>query len=141
MGTVQLKSDLREIVGKAKGFAGKLTTANDVVSFFSSDLLPWLESLVEEFSEVDEAVADLMDGAPDTLHEDTADTFASIITTGLVLAAELEKRAAGEPKVLEALSKFRALCEDGSRVLSEITVPDEDDDAEDEEPEDDKESK
>jgi hypothetical protein len=140
MSTVQLKSDLKEIVGKAKGFAGKLTTANDVVSFFSSDLLPWLESLVEEFGEVDEAVADLMDGAPDTLHEDTADTFASIITTGLVLATELEKRATGEPKVLEAISKFRELCEDGSNVLGEITVPDEDED-EDQESEDDKESK
>ncbi|HWN67417.1 MAG TPA: hypothetical protein VNM90_07235, partial [Haliangium sp.] len=65
--------------------------------------------------------------------------FASIITTGLVLATELEKRAAGEPKVLEAISKFRELCEDGSSVLGEITVPD-DDDA-DEEPEDEKESK
>ena len=56
-----------------------------------------------------------------------------------VLATELEKRAAGEPKVLEAISKFRELCEDGSSVLGEITVPD-DDDA-DEEPEDEKESK
>lgn len=128
MSTAQLKSDLKEIVGRAKGFAGKLTTANDVVSFFSSDLLPWLESLVEEFGEVDEAVADLMDGAPDTLHEDTADTFASIIATGLVLATELEKRTPGEPKLLEAIGKFRELCTEGSGLLEAITVPDESDD-------------
>jgi hypothetical protein len=80
---------------------------------------------------MDGNIEDLVMQAQDVLHEENAEVFAGIITSGIILAKELEELAAktGDSKRLQPLiNEWRELASQGSELLEDITIPDPDPD-------------
>ncbi len=136
MSIEQLREDLKQITGAAGGMAGDI----GVASFLQDNLLPWLESLTHEVSEMDGAIEDLVHESADVLHSENAAVFAGIIAGGLAIAAELTTRIGNDQRLLAVVRDFRQLAVQGREILEEIVIPDEDED-EDEEAEDGPETK
>lgn len=102
--------------------------------YMQSTVWPFLEALVDEVAEIDDAVAELVDQQEDYLQPETAGVFAAVVQSSLQLAAELKKRANGDQAVLRLVSNHEQICQQVSAILGEITmmpVDDEEDDDED----------
>ncbi len=137
MSIEQLQADLKAVIGRVP--TGPLTTAAEMGSFLKNDLLPFIESTVDEMAEMDDNIGDLVTSAEDVLHEENATVFAGIITGGLALVRELEDLAAktGDGQRLKPLIKeWRELAKQGGELLEDITMPDPDPDVDLEEPAD-----
>jgi hypothetical protein len=102
-------------------------------------LWPFLESLVENFEEVDDAVAELVDQSEDYLQQETAAVFAAAIESGLQLASELRARAGGDELLLKKIAQHEQLAKAALEVLTQATMlsPEDADEAEAEGEEDD----
>jgi hypothetical protein len=129
MSIEQLKEDLKAVVGALP--SGPLTTAAEMAAYMKNNLLPFVEAVVGELEEMDGNIEDLVMQAQDVLHEENAEVFAGIITSGIILAKELEELAAktGDSKRLQPLiNEWRELASQGSELLEDITIPDPDPD-------------
>lgn len=139
MSIEQLKTDwdlIKQSAAEKFGKSPALATANDLAQFLSGDLLPWMESFLEEVAEIDESVGTLVLKQDDVLHEESAEVFAGIIASGRVLiGTELRTRVGNDRRLLKAIEEWMGLAEDGEAILNDVTVPDPDDDGEDLEPE------
>lgn len=125
MSIEQLKEDLKAVIGRVP--TGPLTTAAEMGGYLKNDLLPFIESTVGEIEEMDGTIEDLVLHTEDVLHEESATVFVAIITGGMALVKELEDLAAktGDSQRLKPLIKeWRALAEQGSELLEDITMPD-----------------
>lgn len=130
MSIEQLKTDLKSISQQVAANPPDTTPA--VVTFLQDNLIPWLESFVDETQEMDESIADLVHQAVDVLHPESAAVFASIIAGGLALASELATRAGNDARLLKAIKEYRDLAKQGRVLLEELTlIDDTDGDAED----------
>lgn len=103
--------------------------------FMADNLIPWLDGLLTEIGEQDEAIEDLVNHSADVLHEESAEVFAGIIAGGRAIAAELKTRAPTDRRILKLCSEYLELCTEGQALLEDITYidpdPDADSDAED----------
>lgn len=124
MSIAQLKQDLTQITEAA-------TASNlDPAAYMRDNLLPWMESLVNEVNEMDGAIEDLVHESADVLHEENGAVFAGIIAGGLALATELAQRAGNDPRLIKIIREYRDLAKQGSAILEEIVLPDDEDDEE-----------
>jgi ABC-type transporter Mla subunit MlaD len=130
MSVNQLKSDLARNIRSLSGTA-------DVTAHLRDTLWPWLESLLDEIGEIDEAVGELVDQAEDFLQPDTAAIFANVIQACAALAGELRKRAPGDQALAMSLAQADQIVQAAAAKLAEITgLSDGDEDDEDDEDED-----
>jgi hypothetical protein len=126
MSIEQLESDLKAVANAVP--TGPLTSAAELGSYIKNNLVPLIAATVEEVKEMDDTIGDLVTRSADVLHEDTAQVFGGLIFSGLVLLKELEQRAAGDRAILAQIKEWRALAEQGSAILDDITIPDDEDD-------------
>src|SRR5262249_20279594 len=105
---------------------GDLTTPGELVRHLKNTLWPFLETVVTEVEEQDEIIEDLVQGATDILHPETARVFGMVIVTGLALAKSLEEARPGDSAVKKAIEQFRGFCKTASDTLEEITIPEDD---------------
>jgi hypothetical protein len=130
-----LKDDLKAVISALP--SGPLTTAADMAGYLKNNLLPLIETVVNEMEEMDGSIEDLVVHGQDVIHEETAAVFMGLITSGMTMAKELEDLAAktGDSKRLQPLIKeWRELAEQGAELLEDITIPDPDADDPDETP-------
>lgn len=130
MSIEQLQADLEQVATACP--TGPLVSAPDVADFLRNNLIPFIAAHVGETSEMDEAIDNLVHQEPDILHEETAGVFASIITSGRVLADELYKRIGTDQRLRALIKEYRDLAAKGSEILDEITVMDPEDPEEEE---------
>jgi len=127
----QLKADLLAITSR-------LEHAQDIAGWIRDDLLPYLESQANEMAAMDEAIGDIFHQSEDVLHSESAAIFAAVITSGLVLAAELKTRIGNDRRLLRVIEEFGGLAKQAQELLGEITLVDEEEDDVDEEDDEDK---
>lgn len=129
MSIPSLQSDLKSNMAAL----AMATTTEELKIHLQHTLWPFLEALIDELNEIDEAVEEMVDEAPEVLHTESAEVFAALITSGSVLMTELKARAATDQRILRAIREWEQLARQGKEILEEITIPD----AEDGEDEDD----
>lgn len=115
-----------------------MASPEEIVNHLKNSLWPFLEALTEELGEVDDCVADMIEGADDILQPETAEVFSAIIAGGIACAAALRARITREsdPALSKVVDEFEKNLKDGEAILREIVIDtgeplgDEDDDAE-----------
>jgi hypothetical protein len=122
----ELRADLKQNMANA----AKLTSFSDVRDHFVDTLWPYLEAVLDVTDEIDDAVAELVDQQEDYLQPETAAIFAAVVQSGLQLAAELGRRAAGDAIVAQLISNHEQLCAQAVEVLGAVTMISADDDEE-----------
>lgn len=122
MSIEQLQDDLKQVIGAVP--SGPLVTAPEIAAYLKNNLLPLVESTVDELAEVDGSVGDLVTQAQDVLHEDSAQVFAGIIASGKVLISELRTRIGNDHRLLKAIKEWEELAKEGAQLLDDITIPD-----------------
>lgn len=124
-----LQGDLKEVqIGVKK--LGTTPTSLDIANFLRDTLVPFLENHVAESAGQEDMLADILEQADEILHSESAELFGAVITGGLFIAEELKKRIAGDIKLKKAIEEFEDNARNAASVLEEITIPDEDEDAE-----------
>lgn len=125
-----LKQDLKQIMASAPRptFAegDGSVTAERVAGFLANDLLPLIETLVDEVSEQDECIEAMVNQTEDILHEENAAVFSGIIVGAAALVAELRTRAGNDKRLLTMIREWQTLAAQGKTILEEITIADED---------------
>lgn len=109
-----------------------------------SEIWAFLETFVEETSEIDASLLELAENADDILQPETAQLFVVCLSGCRQVIAELRARigkskAAPDLKLLSQIADLDKHCIEGMRVIEEITIApeeEEDDDGSDEEGED-----
>lgn len=112
----QLREDLKRNAVEA----GKLDEPTSL--YMSTTLWPFLEALLDEVSEIDDAVAELVDQQEDYLQPETAGVFAALAQSSMQLAAELKKRAGGDARLLKLVSNHEQIYETAVALLGDITM-------------------
>ncbi len=134
MSIEQLKEDLNAVVSAVP--FGPLVTPQELGAYLKDNLVPFIASAVDELEEIDSSVEDLVHQSVDVLHEETAEVFAGIITSGVVMANELLSRAGNDQRIIALVREWKKVAAQGEEILTEITIPDplaDSDDLDDEE--------
>lgn len=130
----ELRADLKRNMDEAKHFA----SMGQPALHLHETLWPFLEALVEIIDEQDDAIRELVLREENYLQPDTAAIFAAVVQSSMQLAAELQKRAAGDQAIAQAIAVHQQYCAEAVEILGMITViPDEDEDDEEEDGDDD----
>ena len=117
MSLAELRADLARNVREAQGVAEPATRTH-----LEQTLWPFLEALIDQIEEIDDAVAELVDQQEDYLQPQTAAVFAAVVQAGLELAAELKARAGADPGIAQKIADHDQLCQAAIGVLGEITM-------------------
>lgn len=120
----ELKSDLAANLAEAQRL---IATGGSTGAHLAQTLWPFLEALVENIEEIDDAVAELVGQQEDYLQPETAAVFAAVIQSSLDLAQELRARALEDATIAGKIAQHDALCEQAIAVLADVTLIPEDD--------------
>lgn len=91
----------------------------------SRTLLPFLESMVDQLSEIDESILDLVEQTEDILQPETAGVFAIVIQGCLATISHLGKRlkkTAEDAALAKELARLKTACIQARELLVQITV-------------------
>ena len=113
----ELRADLARNMGDAQRVIDPAARAH-----LEQTLWPFLDALLDQVEEIDDAVAELVDQQEDYLQPQTAAVFAAVIQASLELAAELKARAGADPGIARKISDHDQLCQAAIGVLGEITM-------------------
>lgn len=113
----------------------ELAQASDLVKHLKNTLWPFLQTLVEEVTQIDQVVEDIVHEADDILQPETAEVFAALIVACRAMVTEFTPRVdrAKEPKIFQGLQILAQLCNKAESTLDEVTVPPEDEEDGDDE--------
>lgn len=136
-----LQGDLEALSAKIKALH-TTTTTGELVRLIKQEIWPFIESHVAETSEMDMAVAELVnEEVSDTLLPETSAIFAVIIAGGRGFAGKVRELAAKDAsgniidtELANALATYETACDQATAVLADITVeptPDDEDDEDD----------
>lgn len=117
-----LKSNLAEVSKIGDGA---------VARHLRDTLWPFLEAMLDDVEEMDDAVGELVQQQEDYLQAETATNFVALVQLGRQIAAELAKRASGEEDALRMCGAYEKLAIDAMGVLEQITVMPSDESASD----------
>lgn len=136
MSVETLREDLKSNIASLKDLTA-LSPLDDYAKHLKDTLWPFMESMLEQIEDLDGCVEDLLNHAEDILQPETGALFLTVVTGGLGLVGELKKRLGpgDDPKILAAIAEFEKNANEATAVLTEITIPvqDEDEDEDDEE--------
>lgn len=134
----ELREDLKRNLAEARA----IVTIDQLRDHLVNTLWPFMEAKLDVLDEIDDAVAEIVDQQEDYLQPETAAIFAAVIQSGLMIAAELKKKAPGDSTATKLIAQHEQLCNQAVEVLGAITmIPAEgEEDDEDEESEDDDET-
>lgn len=110
--------------------SAKTLTSDAVVEYLRDNLLPWIEGLLDDQEEQDEAIGDLAEEAQEVIHDDTATAIATVVAMGQAFYAELSKRSAIPPDLAEMMKAWPAAAEAVGEILESVTIPTEADEPE-----------
>lgn len=127
-----LRKDLNDNLEALRGMA--IPTADALKQHLVNSFWPFIESMVDEMDEIDEAVDDLVSGAPEILHSESAEVFSGIIVSGELLMTELSHRVGNDARILAMIKEWRGLARQGKSILEDIALPDPDPDPDDPDP-------
>lgn len=116
-----LKANVESLVAIAE------PTPAELKAHLQHSLWPFLEALVGEMDDIDEAVAELAEGAAEVLHTETGALFAGLIAQGRELMVELKQRIGDNMPLLRKIKAWEALAKQGEEALTDIVVPDDED--------------
>lgn len=128
-----LQDDLKEIIKRAAPGPERDESPTGAWSFMADNVLPWLETLIDEVGEMDAAIYAAVHGTEDVLHTESAQVFVGLIASGAVLIRELETRIGNDQRILGLIREYKTVSKEATALLQEITVPDDEDDQDDEE--------
>jgi hypothetical protein len=137
MSLEELREDLKRNLAEARS----IVTIEQMRDHLVNTLWPFMEAKLDVLDEIDDAVAEIVDQQEDYLQPETAAIFAAVIQSGLMIAAELKKKAPGDATATKLIAQHEQLCNQAVEVLGAITmIPTEDGEDDDEESEDDDEA-
>lgn len=110
--------------------SAKTLTSDAVVEYLRDNLLPWIEGLLDDQEEQDEAIGDLAEEAQEVIHDDTATAIATVVAMGQAFYTELSKRSAIPPELAEMMKAWPAAAEVVKEILDNVTIPTEVEDPE-----------
>lgn len=129
MSLEELRADLERNVREARQLEDAATRAH-----LEQTLWPFLEALIDQVEEIDDAVGELVEQQEDYLQPQTAAVFAAVVQAGLELAQELKARAGDDPQIVKKIADHDQLCQVAVEVLGQVTlVPAGDDEESDDE--------
>jgi hypothetical protein len=134
-----LKSDFTEVETAAE----RLRTATsfaDVAAFVNDMLVPFMKNHLDESVGMDDAICDLVENAEDILQPETAKVFVAAISGAKVIADELRGRltgSEGDQKLKLVIDEFDSNAKEAMGILEEITLPEDPDEAENDNEDDD----
>ena len=130
MSIQDLRSDLTANLASAARLSA-FSTTEEVVAHLKNTLWPFLENVVGEISDQEDVLDELYHQSEDVLQPETGKLLLSVIAGAVLLADDLERRAAGDAKTLAAINEWRALAQKAATTIEEISIPEdeEDDDA------------
>lgn len=131
MSIEDLESDLDANVAQLQSLSS-MSTVGDVVDHLKKTLWPFLENVVKvELKEMDGSISDVVNNAEDILQPETGRLFSTVVLGGIGLVGELEKRltkSAEDTKILSGIREWQKYAQEATEVLSEIVLPEEEDD-------------
>lgn len=142
MSVETLKADLKANLAELAQMSELTVSAADILKHLKGTLWPMLEAVVDETSEIDDCVADMIAGAEDILQPETAEVFAAIIAGAKVAAAAVRTNIPKEqnPQLHKIMDELEKNLVAGEEIMKEIVIDpgdDADDDDEDDEDDDD----
>lgn len=114
----ELRDDLKRNMAEAR----TLTSVEQVRDHLVNTLWPFIEANIDVIDEIDDAVAELVDQQEDYLQPETAAIFAAVVQSSMQLAAELHKRAGGDPLLGKLIANHEQLCAQAVEVLGAVTM-------------------
>jgi len=120
----ELQSDFAANSAQIKALDPTTSTTSDLVKLIKFTLWPFVQNMVMEMSEIDDAMQDVIDNAEDILQEETAGLFAGVMLGAAALIAELEKRLTlpADAKLVKSIRDWKAALVEANTVLAEITI-------------------
>lgn len=127
-----LRDDLKANMMALKDL-NALSSNEDIIKHLKNVLWPYMESMVDQIEDVDGCVEDLLNHAEDILQPETGALFLAVITGAVSLANELKARLTpADTKLAAAIAELEKNANEATAVLTEITIPVEDDEEDDE---------
>lgn len=131
MSIVQLQEDLLAVTNAIP--QGPLVSAADLSNYLKNNLVPLLSATVSELEEMDGAIGDIVNQTEDVLHQESAEVFMGIIASGLLLINELATRVGDDRRLLGAIKEWRKVAKKGEELINNITIPDDEDEVDEDE--------
>lgn len=119
-----LRADLKSNTAELAAMDPMTTTTSDLLKHLKGTLWPFLESVTDEMSDIDECVGDMVADAEDILQPETAAVFVAITAGGATIAAALKARITreAEPQLWKIVTEFEKNCQLADETLQEIVV-------------------
>jgi len=114
----ELRDDLKRNMAEAR----TLASVEQIRDHLVNTLWPFIEANLDVVDEIDDAVAELVDQQEDYLQPETAAIFAAVVQSSLQLAAELRKRAGGDPLLGKLITNHEQICAQAVEVLGAVTM-------------------
>ena len=135
MSIEDLQADLKANIVEARGLSA-LSTIGDVANHLNNTLWPFLENVVREQAEMDDALSEMYEQQEDLLDYQTGKELAATIGGAMNLIGHLEQlaTAAGDKQTLAAIAEWKIKANESIQLLEDITRPeiqDDEDDVED----------
>ncbi len=122
----QLKADYAANLEEVAAL-GPLTSVPDLVSHLQHTLWPFVGELVKNLDEIEGVQEGMYEDSDDILQPETAGFFMALVLGARELCDELEKRAAGDAKLLAGVKRIRIIAQKCQEVLEDITIEVDDD--------------
>lgn len=138
MSVETLQEDLKANIAAARDL-NAISSTDDIVKHLQTTLWPFMESVVDQMEDIDGCIEDLLNHAEDILQPETGALFLTVVTGGLGLVGELKKRLGpgDDPTILAGIAEFEKNANEMTGILTEITIPVEEDDEDGEEDDED----
>lgn len=125
-----LKTDLAACIASGKELVHS-NSPGDIVAHLNHTLWPFIESLVQEASEIDDSVQDMYEHAEDILQPETAQLLGGVLAGAMVLVGELRQRCGNDARLLKAISEWSEKAKLAAATIEEISIPPDDEEDED----------
>lgn len=95
---------------------------DDVKAYLKQTMFPLMGNMVEELADIDNELAEYVEGRADMLQPQTAGIFAAVIVHCRQLIVTVKKLQPTNQKVLVKLEAIKKVCALAEQTLEEITV-------------------
>lgn len=129
---IELRKDLARNQEEVRALRQRGAPSSEIAQHLAETVWPFLEAMLENVGEIDDAVDDLIQESDDLLQADTAAKISAPLILAGEFAKELEKRLqpaganAADDGLRVKLKQFQSMFLDATNLIAEITIFDED---------------